>query len=103
MAREEKESESKGPSIFFTRISQGFDPITGEEVPSQDEVAAQKERKSKHELRVFLVLGVPVGFVIAVIIGLSSNLGNIGFFCRWVVCSLVSGAVLNTMLEPKKP
>jgi hypothetical protein len=102
MAREEKESESKGPSILFTRATQGFDPLTGEEVPSAADIAKLKERKSKQELRVFLALAVPVGFVIAMCIGLSSNLGNAGFFCCWAVCTLVSGAVLNAMLQSKK-
>lgn len=91
-----------GPSRLFALTSQGIDPITGEYRPSPKEIAKYKERKDAHELRVFLIFGVPIGFVLAMFIGISSNLGNAGFFCCWAVCSFVAGAVLNSVMEKKK-
>jgi hypothetical protein len=96
--RDEKDFER-----FLAHQLQGVDPVTGEIRPSAKEIAKYKERKATHEFRVFLALGVPVGFVVAMAIGLSTNLGNSGFFCCWAVCSFVAGAVINSMVGMKKP
>jgi len=87
---------------YLSHRLQGIDPITGEYQPSAEEIAEWKKRKEKRESRVFWVLGVPVGFVVAMVIGLNSNLGNTGFFCAWAVCSVVSGAVLNSIFDSNK-
>lgn len=90
------------PEEWHLLSSQGISPITGKRRPSSIEMAKEKERESKHKLRVFLVFGVPVGLVLAFVISLSSNLDNTGFFCCWAVCTLVSGAVFSSIIPAKK-
>jgi hypothetical protein len=87
---------------FMGLQSQGIDPVTLDRRPSSAESAEQNERKSNHEFRVFLVFGIPVGLVLALVIAFSMNLGNTGFFCAWAVCTIVSGAFLSSLLSGKK-
>lgn len=87
---------------FRSLTLQGINPITLERKPSAAQIAERKEKETKHEFRVFLFLGVPAGFVVAMFIGLSANLGNAGFFCCWAVCSFVAGSVINSMAGMKK-
>jgi hypothetical protein len=105
----EPEQESKPTPHQMTKeefdllTSQGISPITGERLQSAAEIAKQKEQQSKHEFRVFLFLGVPVGLVLAFVIALPTNMGNTGFFCTWAVCTMISGAILSSIIGARKP
>jgi hypothetical protein len=87
---------------FDNLTFQDFDPVTLEKIPSAAEIAKQKERKSKHEFRVFLVIGIPAGFVLALFVALSTNMGDKGFFCAWAVFALIIGALFSSMSNSKK-
>jgi hypothetical protein len=107
MSEPEQESKPRPRQMTkeeFDRLTfQGIDPVTGERVKSAAEIATQKERQSKHEFRVFLVFGVPVGLVLAFVIALPANMGNTGFFCTWAVCTMISGAIFSSIMGAKKP
>lgn len=81
---------------------QGIDPVTHEAGPSSAEIEKEKDRQSRHEFRVFLVFGVPVGLVLALIISLSTGMGDVGFFAAWGGCTLISGLVFSSIL-PRQP
>jgi len=67
-----------------------------------EEIAEQKDKRTSRQIRVFLVLGVPGGLVVAFVIAMAQNLGDSGFFCCWAIFAVLIGFFADSYIEAKQ-
>jgi hypothetical protein len=92
----DKPIPSAGPDPDSS-IRQRFDAVMYQKIDPKPEAKRQEE----HEFRVFWILGVPIGLVLAFFVALATNMGTAGFFFAWLIFAVVVGGFISSLGNDK--